>query len=54
VLAGSVIVFTALLSIVLLKKRPKIYQWIGIFAIIGRSYLLDTRQFLRCRLRKPF
>merc|ERR1719154_727802 len=34
-LRGSVIVFTAGLSIVFLKRWPKPYQWLGIFIIIG-------------------
>jgi len=34
-LRGSVIVFTAGMSIIFLKRWPKIYQWIGIVIIIG-------------------
>ena len=34
---GSVIVFTAGLSIVLLKRWPRPYQYLGIIVIIGKG-----------------
>jgi len=52
-LRGSVIVFTALLSIVLLKKRPKIYQWIGIVAIIGGLCIVGAGDMLNKPHVKP-
>lgn len=45
-LRGSVIVFTAALSIVILRQRPKPFQWLGIFIIIGGLVIVGIGDLL--------
>lgn len=45
-LRGSVIVFTAALSIVILRQRPKPFQWLGIFIIIGGLVIVGVGDLL--------
>ncbi|XP_023325594.1 solute carrier family 35 member F6 [Eurytemora carolleeae] len=52
-LRGSVIVFTAALSIVFLRQRPKPFQWLGIFIIIGGLVIVGVGDLLYAPAKIP-
>ena len=52
-LRGSVVVFTGILSVLLLKRRMALYQWLGIFCVMIGVALVGADPFFCDRQEDP-